>query len=253
MRDREFLALRFEAPLMSFGGVAVDENGITEPCPGKSLLTGLLGNALGYRHGEAGRLGRLQERLQMGVRRDRRGEPLVDYQTVDLGQDFLRQGWTTRGVPEGREGGSAKTGTHIRLRHYWADAAYTVVLALEPEDEEPSLRACAAALAEPARPLFLGRKACLPSVPLLSGSVRAGSVREALSRVPPAVHGRSEDGGYAAWWPREDESQPPAGQGQLVAVFDQRDWSNQIHTGRRFVWQGRIEASEILAGGGSDG
>ncbi len=245
MTEREFLALRFEAPLMSFGGVTVDENNVTDPSPGKSLLTGLLGNALGWRHRDADRLSRLQERLRMAVRRDRRGKPLVDYQTVDLGQDFMRQGWTTRGVPEGREGGSAKTGTHIRFRHYWADAVFTVVFTLEPESDAPAIADCASALAEPERPLFLGRKACLPAVPVVLATVRAASLRAALSQIAPAPRHEPEDGGYAAWWPCEGEPAPPAGRGLQVPVTDERDWSNQIHAGRRFVWQGRIEADEI--------
>jgi CRISPR system Cascade subunit CasD len=250
--ELELLALRFEAPLMSFGGVTVDEHNVTAAFPGKSLLTGLLANALGYRHGDADRLSRLQDRLRMGARRDRKGVRLVDYQTVDLGQDFLRQGWTTRGVPEGREGGSAKTGTHIRHRHYWADAVFTVVLRLEPADETPTLAECATALAEPERPLFLGRKTCLPSGPVLIEILRAPSIRDALALAAPA--GRREEGGgsYVAWWPREDEPAPPPGQGRLVPVFDERDWLNQIHAGRRFVWEGRVEARDIGGGGEHD-
>src|SRR5437762_157802 len=116
----ELLLLRFDAPLLSFGGVAVDNQGVTRRFPGRAMLTGLVANALGYTHGQSERLQSLQERLRYAARCDRPGQTFVDYQTVDLSQPFLEQGWTTRGTAEGREGGSARKGTHIRYRHYIA-------------------------------------------------------------------------------------------------------------------------------------
>lgn len=247
MSEREVLLLRLDAPLMSFGGVVVDERGVTEEMPTRSMLTGLLGNALGYDHRDAELLQRLQDRLRHAVRRDRPGRLLVDFQTVDLGQPFLAEGWTTRGVAVGRRGGSAATGTHIRRRHYWADAVFTVALSLEPEAEAPDLACCAAALGEPERPLFLGRKPCIPSLPLVLGMVRAASLHAALLRAP--ISARAAKGGpWAAWWPEAGEPAPTAGAGRLLPVYDERDWTNQIHTGRRFLWEGRIEAGDLEAG-----
>lgn len=40
------LILRFEAPLMAFGGVAVDERLPTSRFPGLSMVCGMIGNAL---------------------------------------------------------------------------------------------------------------------------------------------------------------------------------------------------------------
>jgi len=247
--ERDLLLLRFDAPLMSFGGVQVDENNTTEAFPSLSMLTGLLGNALGYHHRDAERLERLQQRLCYAVRCDRRGAPLMDYQTVDLGQDFLREAWTTWGAPGRRAGGSAKTGTHIRYRHYRADAVYTLALSLDPADEEPTLEACAQALREPERPLFLGRKACLPAAPLLLGQTRASGLRAALTEVPLSDRVASDDTPFSAWWPEEGEPAPAAGKGRRLPVSDFRDWSNQVHTGRRFLWHGQILREELAHGG----
>jgi len=36
----DVILLRFDAPLMSFGGVLVDEHGVTRQFPGASMLTG---------------------------------------------------------------------------------------------------------------------------------------------------------------------------------------------------------------------
>lgn len=65
---RQFLLLRLEAPMMSFGDVSVDERGPTQAFPAKSMLTGLLGNALGYDHREAVKLESIQNRLNYAVR-----------------------------------------------------------------------------------------------------------------------------------------------------------------------------------------
>ena len=133
------LLLRFDAPLMSFGDVIVDHHNVTDFFPRLSLLTGLFGNALGYRHGDAEALEALQARIEFAARWDVEPTALVDYHTVDLGQPKMAgAGWTTRGVPEHRGGGQdAKLGTHIRYRHYWANGVMTVAVALTGV-EEPS-------------------------------------------------------------------------------------------------------------------
>lgn len=244
MTGEEVLLLRFDAPLMSFGDVQVDERGVSAEFPGRSLLTGLLGNALGWSHAEADRLNLLQSRLQHAVRRDRAGELLVDYQTVDLGQPFLERGWTTRGAPAKRAGGSARSGTHIRHRHYWADAVFTVAVTLDPEEGEPDLDECAQALRQPERPLFLGRKACLPAAPLVVTKTRSPSVRRALLTTRLSPRADSEEGRFSFWWPADGAQADVSGK-HRIPVHDERDWNNQIHVGRRFMWQDWVPAEEI--------
>ncbi|WP_324669367.1 type I-E CRISPR-associated protein Cas5/CasD [Geochorda subterranea] len=41
------LVMRFDAPLVSFGSVLVDQHGFIDLFPGTSMLTGLVANALG--------------------------------------------------------------------------------------------------------------------------------------------------------------------------------------------------------------
>jgi CRISPR system Cascade subunit CasD len=242
----EVLLLRLDAPLMSFGGVRVDQNNDTEEFPLRSMIAGLLANALGYDHREHERTASLQRRLRVAARQDLAGQRVVDYQTVDLGQDFLLEGWTTRGQPEGRRGGEASGGTHIRYRYYLADALYTVALLLDPAEAEPTLATLEAALREPERPLFLGRKTCLPSSPLLLGRAEARSLREALQQAPRSRRGPQAGTTVRAWWP-DDEGEAPV-DSRLIPVFEDRDWQNQIHTGRRFLREGRMTIDQ----GGSD-
>jgi CRISPR system Cascade subunit CasD len=150
------LILRIEGPLMSFGDVAIDEIRPTRRLPTRSMLTGLLANALGYAHRDVAALDRLQERLRFAARLDREGQGLVDFQTAELGKDDPL--WTTRGTPAERAGGVASySGPALRYRHYRADAALTVALTLVPVEEMPDLAALEAALRRQERPLFIGR------------------------------------------------------------------------------------------------
>lgn len=243
----EVIALRLEAPLMSFGGPVVDQEGVTDRFPGRSMLAGLLGNALGWEHGDYDRLNALQAALHYAVRCDRRPQKLVDYQTVDLSQSFMRSGWTTWGRPEARGGGSSD-GTHIRFRSYLADGIYTVALSLAPGCEETSTAELRTALQEPARPLFLGRKSCIPSSPiyLREQPDSAENVLEALCRIKVPAGCRSNSGEsnvYEAQWPDGLHS-PAVLDHRLEPVYDERDWANQIHSGRRFVRRGRIRLQE---------
>lgn len=221
--------MRFDAPLMSFGGVLVDQHNPTDAFPARSMLTGMIGNALGYRHGDAALLDELQGRIAFAARWDVEPQPLRDYHTADLGQSHLAQaGWTTRGVPEHREGGAvARTGTHQRFRHYWANGVLTV--ALDVGDGSPDAPAIAAALESPARPLFLGRKTCLPASKVLLGVRGAENVLAAL-RAEPLCERAGRPQSVRACWPPSC-GLADADPRQRIRRADQRAWKQQVHVG----------------------
>ena len=219
------LLLVLEAPLLSFGREMVDARGPVTDFPGASLLTGLLANALGWRREERDRHAGLQARLRFGARLDRVADRIEEFQTVQLGAGD--RGWTTRGVPEGRTGGAATYNSpHIRRRQLDADASVAVALRLYPAEEAPNVADLAAALARPARPLFLGRKPCLPSRPVLAGLVEADGLLAALAAIPA-----SEDAD-----PRPLILLPPeelGAAGETILVADLRDWRSGVHGGQR--------------------
>jgi CRISPR system Cascade subunit CasD len=221
------LILRLEGPLMSFGDVAIDEIRPTRRLPARSMLTGLLANALGWAHRDVAALDRLQERLRFASRLDHEGHSLIDFQTAELGKDDPL--WTTRGAPAERAGGAASySGPALRYRHYRADAAVTVALTLTPAEETPDLTALEAALRRPERPLFIGRKGCPPSRPLLDRVVEAESLVAALDQVTPV---RSGGAGDRLVIETEDQPGEPEAQ-RLIAVADRRDWRLGLHTGQ---------------------
>ncbi len=239
----EILLLRLEGPLMSFGGPLVDQQGVTQRYPALSMLTGLLANALGYDHSEPEKTQKLQQRIRYAVRADLPGDALRDYQTVYLGQDHLVDtGWTTRGTVDERGKGEATSGTHIRYRDYWADASFTVSLMVEPGD--PSLDQIASAVQSPARPLFLGRKPCLPSVPVHLVRVEAPGVLAALRDAPRSRRAKSGEE-VPAWWPDEEPLPEGVARPVRLPVTDSRDWRNQIHVGRRVICEGVLRLPEV--------
>ncbi|MBR9812501.1 type I-E CRISPR-associated protein Cas5/CasD [bacterium] len=221
--ERRYLILRLEAPLMSFGGVMVDGRGVEMALPAKSLITGLLANALGYRREQTDRLQALQDRLYFAVQVDRTGTPMRDFQTAQLGANDTA--WTTRGVAEGRAGGAATYDSpYIRERDYHADRSCAVAIWLDPPEQAPSLEALSSALENPARPLFIGRKPCLPSEYLSRGVRVAANPQDAL-----ASHWL-EDAHNADYFEQVD------GRAHTLSDFQvsgERLWRHQIHAGQQ--------------------
>lgn len=238
--------LRFDAPLMSFGGVVVDQHNRTDAFPYRAMLTGLIANALGMSRRDEDAVHALQCRIRYAARRDRSGTEMVDYQTVDLGAEGPMAdglGWTTLGRLERRGGGDASDGTHIRYRHYLADAIITVALTLDPEHDDPTLSVVSEALKSPARPLFIGRKCCIPSGRMWLGEVEAPSLRQALEATPIDAT-RADRGPWRAVWPEHEGTEGPT---RLWPRVEDRDKRNAIHVGRRVYCEGLVHAPSAPA------
>jgi len=232
------LILALEAPLMAFGGETVDNYGVVRWFPAASMLTGLLANALGWRRTEGARHQSLQDRLVFAARIDREpaaGARLTDFQTAAISK--RDSGWTTRGAPEGREGGGY-TNT-LRYRDYLADMRLTVALRLQGDGSELTTERLAEALQQPFRPLFIGRKPCLPSARLFQGFQDGATVLAALLTTPLA----ESNGGaqtVRVLWP-EGEGVAEVRSNRAYMLTDQRNWISGLHGGGRMVCEGTIE------------
>ena len=138
------LLLRIEAPMQSWGTVTRGAVRQTYVHPSKSGVVGLLANALGRK---------LEDNiddlaaLRMGVRIERRGSLLSDFSAV---QNVAR---SNNGAPKP---------SHLQTKMYLADACFLVAFEGKRELLESLLRA----VEQPARPLFFGRRNCIPSAPL---------------------------------------------------------------------------------------
>lgn len=245
------LILRFDAPLISFGNVIVDQHGFVDRYPGTSLLCGMIANALGWNHADFQKLQRLQDNIQFAARWDVPPQSLVDYQTVDLGQPKMmgyadpnkrgdpKGGWTTRGNVEWRDGAS-NMATHQRYRHYWSNGLMTVAVSVRGE---PPLDEVKAALLRPARPLFIGRKTCMPARPILDPLhpvLEGENVLEILRKAPVWSRDgstKTSSGEIEACWPAEVKA---TFRHQVRRVYDLRDWANQLPAGSRLRAEGYI-------------
>ena len=241
------LILNLEAPLMSFGGETIDNLGVIRPFPAISILTGLLANALGWRRVERQRHQDLQDRIVFAARIDREphgGLRMTDFQTAKLRAND--KGWTTRGAPDERAGGANTYNTpHLRYRDFHVDMRATIALRLNPVEGDPTLEAVAEALQEPARPLFIGRKPCLPSRPLFGGFSQGESSLAALLSVPLAQPDfRSSRGGSGQpvrllWQDGEDaHNMDDVRINRRSMITDERNWVSGLHGGGRPVLEG---------------
>jgi len=187
---KPILLMRLEGPLQSWGTRSRWDVRDTQPEPTKSGIVGLLGCALGYPLGDPRLEHELDAGLRFGVRVEHAGQVCCDFHTVT---DFLPmadgkykyQGATSgRALEKLRTDPSAVPATIISPRYYLEDAAFLV--ALEETGAVAGLLArCAAALRRPVWPLFLGRKACVPTRPIFAGLVEEyADLDEALRQYP---------------------------------------------------------------------
>jgi CRISPR system Cascade subunit CasD len=145
------LLLRLSGPLQSWGSDSRFETRRTGREPTKSGVVGLLAAALGRKRDEP--LDDLNC-LKFGVRVDKEGTLINDFHTA-----------------------RTKRNTYVTHRYYLSDATFLVGL---ESDNDVWLETLRQALLHPAFPLFLGRRSCVPSVPIVVG-MREGNLLESLS------------------------------------------------------------------------
>lgn len=246
------LVLRLVSPLIAFGGETIDNLGVIRDFPALSMVTGLIANALGWDRSQAQEHNRLQARLRMGCVLEPGAQRVQDYQTAMLYES--EAGWTTSGTREGREKSPSYTPdadgrkalTLQRYRDYHADLCAWVALALHPVDEAPTLDDIAAALDKPARPLFIGRKPCLPADRLVAGWHTAADICSALQAIvtEQTATAAAPATGWQAQWPDGEGTQPGD---RLLDICDERNWASGIHGGWRPVRQAVLPSTENTA------
>lgn len=147
------LLLRLAGPLQVWGAESKFETRRTLSYPTKSGVIGMIAAALGRSREDS--LDNLNT-LKFGVRIDREGQLLCDYHTV------------------------ISKKTYITNRNYLSDAIF--LAGLESSDTE-LLAVIEAAMKNPVFPLFLGRRSCPPTMPLILG-IRDTDLLTALRNEP---------------------------------------------------------------------
>lgn len=141
------LLLRLQGPLQSWGTTSRFDERDTQLEPSKSGVLGLLCAALGRDRCEP--VDDLTA-LRMGVRVDREGVPMRDYQTAT-------------GVLRASDAKAEPERTVVSPRFYLSDASFLVGLEAAELDQLAPLHQ---ALRHPVWPLALGRKGFVPSAPV---------------------------------------------------------------------------------------
>lgn len=204
------LLLRFAGPLQSWGTTSRYDERDSQLEPSKSGVLGLLCAALG--RDRCLPVDDLAQ-LRMGVRVDREGVRLRDFQTV---QGVLK-----------RDGKADADATIISPRYYLSDAVFLV--GLEGSDAD-FLHAIQAALHRPVWPLSLGRKSCPPGLPVaLPDGVRAAALEDVLRGYPLLVRGAAGARPLRFVLENPDDSEGALRLDQPIAPFAERRF------GARFV------------------
>ncbi|UGQ10912.1 type I-E CRISPR-associated protein Cas5/CasD [Yinghuangia sp. ASG 101] len=181
---RAVLLLRLAGPLQSWGDRSAFNRRETRPEPTKSGVIGLLAAAQG-RAREDDITDLLQVRL--GVRVDQPGTLLRDFHTVSdyRGRPLLQAGVSAKGVQKPT---SPAKNTHVTQRFYLQDAVFLVAV----EGPEALVTALHDAVRNPAFPLALGRRSCVPTQPLAL-KPHTGDLDTALRETPwqASEHARS--------------------------------------------------------------
>jgi CRISPR system Cascade subunit CasD len=166
------LALRLAGPLQSWGDRSAFNRRETRPQPTKSGVLGLLAAAAG----------RPREHplddliaLRLGVRVDQPGTILRDYHTVSdhRGRPLPQSGVTAKGAQKPT---SPAKYTHVTQRFYLQDAVFVAAVT----GDEALIDSLAHAVTNPAFPLALGRRACVPTQPISLG-LHKGDLKEVLT------------------------------------------------------------------------
>lgn len=177
---KRVLVLRLAGPLQCWGLTSQYNRRETASSPTKSGVIGLLAAAEGRRRADS--IEDLLD-LRLGVRVDQPGSLLRDYHTVsDLtGKPLLSSALTARSTQKPT---SPKKFTHVTHRYYLQDACFVAAV----EGEADLVSGLAEAMARPAFPLALGRRSCVPALPMVlrhgDESVWDLGLEETLAAVP---------------------------------------------------------------------
>lgn len=166
------LFIRLDGPMQSWGIRGTWSMRDTQTAPTKSAVIGLLACTLGARSDET--VSNLSNSLRVGVRVDRPGVMLTDYQTI--GGGYAGHGHLSAdGKPKGSKG---RPHVEETWKGYLADASFLVAAM---SDDVELIDSLAYHLQNPVWPPYLGRRSFPPALPLFAGVGNFNRLEDALA------------------------------------------------------------------------
>lgn len=185
----DYLTFRLYGPMASWGQPAVGGDRPTGPVPTRSGLLGLLAAALGIKRDNERELADLRTSVNFGIKQTVPGSLIRDYHTTQV--PSVNRKFTYRSRKS--ELSEDKVNTILSGRDYRCDGLWVVAVTLS-DKAVYSLEQLKDALVKPVFLLYLGRKSCPLSLPLMPRVVTAENLKVALdTKYPPVTRSEKED------------------------------------------------------------
>lgn len=229
------LLLRIAAPIQAWGDESKYDIRGTRNEPTKSGIIGILAAAMGYRR-DSKEIGELANAIRFGVRVDQPGTVLRDFHTARAPK------YSKNGSLKYEDNGTLvmEKDPYITQRYYLCDACFLV--GLECEDKE-FLKVLKDAIETPAFSLYLGRRSCPPSLPLVL-AITDNDLEEALQQTEWIA---------SEWYKNKYKcirarinSEPPKDHSAWSTQMDQPVSFNPTH--RMYTMRGKDKEQYVLLG-----
>jgi len=176
-----YLLFQLYGPMSSWGDVAVGESRVSAALPSRSALLGMLGAATGLKRTNEEQLASLSASVRFAVLAVSIGHFMRDYHTVQVPPASVLKNRPARTRRDELSVPKNRLRTILSSRDYRGDALYRIVVESTGRGGF-DLERLRQALLKPVFPLYLGRKACPPALPLQPQIIVADSVLESLQK-----------------------------------------------------------------------
>lgn len=176
---RAILLLQLRGPLQSWGSSSKWDYRNTDAYPTKSGIVGMIGCACGIERGQAA-LAEISSKMTLAIRADRPGSLLTDFHTIMPGNIEIK-----------KADGGIRTETIVSRRQYLCDACFLAALT----SDVATLESWERAFCHPVWPVYLGRKSCVPTVPVCIGITwDYASLEEVMEKYPCLIDENNSTG-----------------------------------------------------------
>ena len=213
----QYLVFRLYGAMASWGDAAVGNVRPSRSHPGRSAIIGLLASALGIRREQQTQLDKLAQAITIAVKEYREGDLLSDYHTAQVPSEDKSRSHRHR--KSELSGANHTLNTVLSSREYRCDGVWSVAIAIN-NSQFYCLEKLSDALRQPKFTLYLGRKSCPLSAPLLPQIIEVDTLREALDHQFP----------------------------RLLADFEREEYWLRGSEHTVYYWQGGIEQMESDGG-----